>query len=133
MTMRWLESSRIQVGVGQLTSADILLAKATLAAWQTFEGIPAGYTFPPGYGLNPADQTATWGDRDGYALASCSLWWNANGKTPSLPQPTTKNEIAWSAITYGHAQSLKQWATEKGVSVTPGQLPSPGWPGPPPA
>lgn len=133
MTMRWLESSKVKVGVGQLTAADILLAKATLAAWQSLEGITAGYTFPPGYGLQPADQSTTWGDRDGYALASFTSWWNNNGKAPPLPPPTTKNEIAWSGISYQHAEALKTWALQKGVTITPGGLPSPGWPGAPPS
>jgi hypothetical protein len=106
---------------------DYPLAKAILAAWNSSDGNAA----ISGYGLQPADIALYWGDRDGWALAAFVNWWNNSHMIPPLPQPSTKNEIAWQNINDQTFYALKSWAAGKGITVVPGQ-PTPTFPSTPP-
>ncbi len=125
MAMRWLEKKVEFLGI---TLDEYPLAKAILAAWNGSDGNFA----ISGYGLQPADIALYWGDRDGWALAAFVNWWNNSHMIPALPQPTTKNEVAWQNINDQTFYALKSWAQGKGVTVVPGQLPTPTFPSTPP-
>jgi len=123
--MRWLET-KVKV-LGALPDADVAMAKAILAAWNGTDGNNSIGS----YGLQPADISLVWGDRDGWTLANFYNWWNKSGWAPPLPNPTTKNEIAWQDLTTQGLYSLKSWAQAKGITIVPGQLPNPGFPSAP--
>ncbi|HYV99606.1 MAG TPA: hypothetical protein VE967_19260 [Gemmatimonadaceae bacterium] len=113
--------------LGALPDADVAMAKAILAAWNGTDGNNSIGS----YGLQPADISLVWGDRDGWTLANFYNWWNKSGWAPPLPNPTTKNEIAWQDLTTQGLYSLKVWAQAKGITIVPGQLPNPGFPSAP--
>ncbi len=130
MTIVWNTQKRVSM-LGALPADDTLMAKSILAAWNTIEG----NNISPGYGLQPSDlDPNTWSDRDGFTLASFTTAWNLGTVTGSqgqdpLPAPSSKNFVIWSDLTTAHLDALKTWTVQKGVTVTPGQLPQPTWPG----
>lgn len=107
----------------ELTTAAILQAKATLAAWSKTDGAAAaGVT---DYGTKLEDASPAWGARDRLALASFSAWWNKAGKTPALG---TSGDL-----TAAHADALRAWVEAKAAaSPLPAPTPTPASTEPPP-
>lgn len=124
--LTWHTEKRLRF-LGQVSSTDIAQAKATLAAFNLH---PDG-TCLSGYGTAEAEDTDyfNWHDRDGFVLACFTSWWNNQGREPALPAPISKNYVAYSDLTEAHVQALAAWALESAITISPGQLPMPTFPG----
>jgi hypothetical protein len=92
----------------EVTTAAILQAKATLAAWSKTDGVSSAGVSD--YGMKLEDASPAWGPRDRLALAAFSGWWNKTGKTPALG--TTGD------LSSAHSAALRTWAEAKAASPT---------------
>lgn len=98
----------------EVTTAAILQAKATLAAWGKTDG--ASSAGLADYGMKLEDASPAWGPRDRLMLSSFSAWWN-KAKTPAL---STSGEL-----TAAHSSALRAWTEAKAASPTAPAVPVP--------
>lgn len=123
--VQWITESRVRVGLGALDDGPNLQAKALLQIWLKNNAAAAAPLPGLNYGSQPEDQAPAWGFRDGAALAAFTVWWNGQGRTPTLNAlPSGMPPIL--DLTQDHADALNTWATENGF--LPGN-----WTGPSPA
>jgi len=123
--VQWLGAPAF--GVGALDVASNGFAKGLLASWNATDGA----NWINQYGLQPGDvDPNAWYDRDGYVLAGFVKWWNGTN-AQKLPEPGTKNGVAWVDLTQQHLTTLQNWALSKGI-INPGQLPASPQPTPVP-
>lgn len=105
----------------ELTTAAILQAKATLAAWSKTDGVSSAGVSD--YGTKLEDASPVWGARDRLTLQGFSAWWNKS-KTPAL---STGGEL-----TAAHSAALRTWAEAKAGAPLPSPVPVPTSTEPPP-
>ncbi|MBI3204490.1 MAG: hypothetical protein HYZ29_23335 [Myxococcales bacterium] len=102
----------------EVTTASILQAKATLAAWSKTDG--ASSAGVADYGTKLEDASPAWGARDRFTLSAFSAWWNKSGKTPALG---TSGELS-----AAHSDALRAWVEGKAAAPS---APAPTTPKPP--
>ncbi len=101
--IRWVKGPP---GLGDLSSAQMVKAKADLMIWGQSAGVSPPLT---DYGLNLTDVLAasSWTQRDGIMLHAFAHWWNGSGKTPVLNEGTGNPVQA--ALTQAHYDALEQF------------------------